>query len=177
MVANHLVGNGIVTTGNRLHVLAGLLGSLANALGNFLGLAITNTDVSFAVTNNHQGRKTEPASTGNDFSTPVNVNDLFEESVFILFNRGTKSTALSALATLATATGSAPTLAATARSATGSTPPRGWSWTVHLSDNGTLTGPCFGFGRHDVRTLWSRGAGHRDFRGFGFWSLIVFFSH
>jgi hypothetical protein len=103
------------------------------------------------------------------------MDDLFEEGIFIFFHRGTESTALAATAR-STATLSA-AARSTARAATGSSAALRRSRTVHLSDDGTLSCPCFGFRSHDIRILRSRGAGHRNIRGFGFWSLIVFFSH
>src|SRR5690554_6133123 len=85
MLPKCLMGDGIVLALNWLHIALGLLGSLANALWNLLGLAVSDPDLSVTVTDNNEGREGKAAPAGNDFGATIDVHDLFDEAAIFLF--------------------------------------------------------------------------------------------
>jgi hypothetical protein len=91
-------------------MLAGRIGSFADGFGDFVGLAETDADLAFAVTNDEERAEAEAATALDDFGASVNKDDLLEQIGFVLvatrsaIATGAASTSASTLAAARTAT-------------------------------------------------------------------------
>src|SRR5690606_699687 len=71
---------------NADHLALGLLGSLADSLGNFTGLAVTETDATLLVTDDDERRKNEATAALHNLGHTIDVDQAIDELAFALLN-------------------------------------------------------------------------------------------
>ena len=82
--------NGVTAELDLDKILLGLLGALADALGHFLGLAVTDTDLALLVTDDDECSEAEATTALHDLGTTVDMNNLLDVfwGLFGLVSRG-----------------------------------------------------------------------------------------
>ena len=149
--------NGVFSERDRAHIAFGAVGALANAVGYFLGLPITNADVALLVSHHDKGGKTEPTATGDNLGTTVDVHDLFKQAITFFFCRSIVET-IPTRASPSTALLAGP----------------GGLGTINFADDGALALFDIGLGSHDIRVGFLRKGRNRN-RGIRFGRLIACF--
>ena len=77
------MGNRGALEGHGHHVLAGVLGTLANRFGNFVGLAVADADAALPVADDGEGGEAEATATFDDLRAAVDKDDLLDEAGFV----------------------------------------------------------------------------------------------
>ncbi|MNT59287.1 hypothetical protein D3C72_1967870 [compost metagenome] len=68
------------------HLALGLFGGLADRLGNFTGLAVTETNAALLVADDNQGGEAEATATLDHLGHAVDVDQAIDEFAFALLN-------------------------------------------------------------------------------------------
>ncbi len=68
------------------HLALGLFGGLADGLGNFTGLAVTEADATLLVTHNDEGGKTEATAALHNLGHTIDVDQAIDELAFAFLN-------------------------------------------------------------------------------------------
>ena len=76
------MGNGPIHDGNFEHRAGGSFLGFADGVGNFIGLAVANADLSSAVANNDYGGETEVTSAFHDLGHTFGLDHGLDESFF-----------------------------------------------------------------------------------------------
>jgi hypothetical protein len=100
------------------HLLARVLGGFFDGGGNFIGLAVTDPDVAFAITRDDQRTEAERATAFDDLGATVDSDDGGFDAAFITAATIIAATATPSTATLPAATTSALSAATSTATAT-----------------------------------------------------------
>src|SRR6056297_895745 len=76
----------VVPHGYRTHVFPRLLGPLPNTLRHFLCLTIAHANLALLISNHHEGRKAEPATTRYHLGATIDVDHFFKQAAVFFLN-------------------------------------------------------------------------------------------
>jgi len=105
-MSEHFVRDRRILQGDAYHLRASQFPALANGIGNFAGLAKTNTHPATPIPDNDQRAEIKAPATFDDFGGAINENYLFSQFLFLTFQsfalRGWPAAARAESATSAT---------------------------------------------------------------------------
>ena len=94
-VTEHLVGDGVALQRDAEEVLLGVLAALADRLGDLVGLAQADADVTGAIADHHQRREAEPPAALHHLGHAVDVDHAIAEIEVVGIDRSRHSLRLS----------------------------------------------------------------------------------
>src|SRR5699024_8214600 len=102
-LALHRVGDGAGDHRDAEEVLASFLGALLDGRGNFLGLAVADAHVAFAVADDHEGGEAEATTTLHDLRHAVDGDDALQVLVALVLLAAVVTATAAAVATIVAA--------------------------------------------------------------------------